>query len=229
LRYKYIIFDADGTLWDFEKAQAQALRGLFDALQVNWKSDFEDVYKTVNKKIWSELEKGLIAPNELSEERFRRYFGALNHKVDAAEASRLFLHYLSKGRGLIDGSEDVLLFLQQKGCRMLLLTNGLKAVQRPRHEQSPIKAFFEDIVISEEVGVAKPDPYIFEVAFGKLGNPEKSDVLMVGDNPSSDIKGGMDFGTDTCFYNPSGLAIPEKIKATYTIRKLEEIKNIVDK
>ncbi|MPM49279.1 Pyrimidine 5'-nucleotidase YjjG [bioreactor metagenome] len=50
---------------------------------------------------------------------------------------------------------------------------------------------------------------------------------MVGDTLTSDIKGGLDSGIDTCWYNPYGLQPSELIKSTYTIKELSELKEIL--
>jgi FMN phosphatase YigB (HAD superfamily) len=84
----------------------------------------------------------------------------------------------------------------------MILTNGLKDVQRSRLGQSEIGRYFSDIIISEEVGSAKPDGRIFDAAFEAMGRPQKTEVLIVGDSLTSDIQGGLDYGIDTCWFNP---------------------------
>jgi len=102
---------------------------------------------------------------------------------------------------LLDGAEQLIRSLAVDFL-MLLITNGLKEVQRPRFGRSPLLPFFEDIIISGEVGYAKPDPRIFDHAF--KGRPvDKAHILMIGDSLSSDIAGGQTWGVDTCWFNPA--------------------------
>ncbi len=108
----------------------------------------------------------------------------------------------------------------------MLITNGLAEVQRPRFAASSIRRHFEGLVISEEVGAAKPDPRIFDVAFAKMEDPKRTEVLMVGDSLSSDIKGGNDSGIDTCWFNPSGRNGEHGVEPKYEIRKLDELLDI---
>ena len=83
----------------------------------------------------------------------------------------------------------------------------------------------EAFVISEEVGVAKPDPAIFDVAFARMGQPAKSEVLIIGDSLSSDMQGGLNYGIDTCWYNPAGKTA--SLPVTYEIRQLDELLSIL--
>ena len=111
---------------------------------------------------------------------------------------------------------------------MLLVTNGLKEVKRPRFNASSIIKYFEGIVVSDEIGVAKPQKEYFDYAFQAAGNPLKEKVLMVGDSLSSDIKGGNDYGIDTCLYIKGEKSFSEKIKPKFTIGSLRELLNIVN-
>jgi len=103
------------------------------------------------------------------------------------------------------------------------VTNGLQAVQRSRLARSRISDFITDIIISEEVGAAKPQAAFFDAAFARLGQPAKSDVLIIGDSLTSDIQGGMDYGIDTCWYNPTNELLPDHLKVTYEIRHLRDL------
>lgn len=109
----------------------------------------------------------------------------------------------------------------------MLITNGLAAVQRPRFASSSIGRFFPEVVISEELGIAKPDPAIFDHAFERIGRPAKDRVLMVGDNLGSDILGGVNYGIDTCWFNPEAASNGHEVEPVYEIRFLREILEIL--
>ena len=112
---------------------------------------------------------------------------------------------------------------------MVLLTNGLKAVQRPRFARSALRECFHDVVISEEVGFAKPDPRIFDIAFERMGQPAKEEVLMVGDSLNADIRGGIGYGIDTCWFNPEGAPREggSELAIRYEIRHLGELASLI--
>jgi 2-haloacid dehalogenase len=96
-------------------------------------------------------------------------------------------------------------------------------VQRSRLEKSTINKYFSSIVISEEVGAAKPGKLIFNAAFEKMSHPLKKDVLIIGDSLSSDIKGGNDYGIDTCWFNPKQKPYESDIGTNYEIVKLYDV------
>ena len=100
-------------------------------------------------------------------------------------------------------------------------------MQNKRIRKSNISKYFDDIIISEEVKVAKPDAKIFELALNNVDYTNKSNLLMVGDSLTSDIQGGINFGIDTCWFNPNKIVNKTKIKPTYEISNLVELKDLV--
>jgi FMN phosphatase YigB (HAD superfamily) len=106
---------------------------------------------------------------------------------------------------------------------LALITNGIKEVQRPRFVQSALKDYFTVLIISEEVGTAKPDPAIFEAAFVQMGHPHRDEVLIIGDGLTSDIQGGYNYGIDTCWFNPTRAPRPVNIASQYEITHLTEL------
>jgi FMN phosphatase YigB (HAD superfamily) len=111
--------------------------------------------------------------------------------------------------------------------RLLLATNGIAVVQRARFSRSSIRRYFEDVVISDEIGVAKPQTEYMDEAFSRMGDPSKSEVLIIGDSLSSDITAGANYGIDTCWFNPGHLPLDGFPKPTFTIEDLSEIEAIV--
>ena len=110
---------------------------------------------------------------------------------------------------------------------MVILTNGMASVQRPRFELSPISKYFKDIIISEEEGCAKPSREIFDITFKRMGSPLLKQVLMVGDSLTSDIAGGNNYGIDTCWICHDSDSINES-SATFKISQLSELYNILE-
>ena len=82
-----------------------------------------------------------------------------------------------------------------------------------------MSALFQRVVISQEVGVAKPDPAIFQIA---LGGTAPDRALMIGDGISSDVLGANRAGVDVCWFNPTGKALPEGLHAEYEVRALAD-------
>jgi YjjG family noncanonical pyrimidine nucleotidase len=233
VRYDIVFLDADETLFDFSKAEGFALREAF-ALRGIAVSDYTVAeYDRINKGLWKAFERGETTQEKLKTERFRILFSGMGLDLDAAGFGHDYLELLSRGSFLFDGAEELCEYLA-RNCRLVLLTNGIARVQRPRFEASPILKYFEAVVISEEAGASKPDPAIFLHACERLGifSPgpeEKSRMIMVGDSTSSDIKGGIDFGIDTCWVNLRGVDDAEgwNAGAKHVIHALEELKAIL--
>lgn len=225
--YKLILADADDTLFDFERAEKFAFERSFIEIEHNLDVEgMKQKYNIINKLLWNEVEKGLLTSKQVRVERFRRLFHDLDVKFSADEFSELFIKYLSEGAFLLDGAEELCKYLSSK-YSLVIVTNGIKEVQLSRLKRSSIKEYISDIIISEEVGVSKPDPRIFEFALKKLNHSDKTSVLMIGDSLSSDIQGGINFGIDTCWFNPNNGENATTLKPTYQIQRINQLYGIL--
>ena len=110
---------------------------------------------------------------------------------------------------------------------MALVTNGLSEVQRARVDRLGIGEYFDAIVISAEVGVAKPGTEIFDIVFEALNFPSKESAVMVGDSLSSDMQGGTNYGIATCWYNPNGQSVQRADQLAHEIEDLTELLGVV--
>lgn len=229
MKYNTLIFDADDTLFDFKASEMEALEKTLIGYGVNYDKEYHlPIYKEINTKIWKELEDGKITQSELKIERFRRYCNHLNYTFDPYDFADKYMDNLSKSSILFHESLDLIKELHGK-YKLLIITNGLTKVQNGRIRNSLIAPYFNDIIVSEEVGVSKPNPEIFKIALENNQIENLSDILMIGDSLSSDIKGGINFGIDTCFYNPKKVLINGEIKPTYEISDLKSLLNVVSK
>jgi len=208
MRYSWILFDADGVLFDYDSAERQALHDAWELTGREYGADALATYKRVNKELWGRFERGALDQDRLKVLRFEMLLQELGAKADPGAMSDRYLESLGNNGGLLPGAREVLETLQGR-VGMAMITNGIAKVQRGRLAQSGIRKYFSSIIISAEVGAAKPDPRIFDHAFESIGRPDKSEVLMVGDSLSSDIMGGVGYGLDTCWINPSGAAPTE--------------------
>ena len=227
MKYTTILFDADGTLYDFDKAALEALKSSFEKYKLEWEDDIFERYEIVNKKIWEEFEKGLLTPSQIKTERFKIFFSQNKiNNVNPDEFSMDYLTFLSQNNFLFPYAEDIVKWCSEN-FDLALVTNGLAYVQNSRFKNSSLRKYFKHIVISEEIGAAKPHKEIFRHTFNLLNQKTKENVIIIGDNLNSDIKGGINFGIDTCWINPSGKENASEIKPTFTIKKLDELKNIL--
>jgi len=227
MKYKIILFDADGTLYDFDKAAVEALKSSFNKYDIEWTTERFKIYEEVNKKIWNDFEKGLITTKEIKTERFKRFFDVIGvENIDSIQFSKDYLEFLSQNNYLLDGAKDIVEWSSEK-FELAIVTNGLASVQNPRFKKSELRKYFKHIIISEEIGFAKPKREIFDYTFELFNNPNKDGVIIIGDNLTSDIKGGVDYGIDTCWFNPAKIKNNSGVLPTYEISNLNELERIL--
>ena len=225
--YAWLWFDADGTLFDYNRAEAAALRNTFDSLTLPFEDSYLDVYRRINHDLWQALERQEITQAVLRSRRFEQLVEAIQVSGSPERMSSVYVEQLSICSELMEGAYDVLQALYEKS-QIAIVTNGLQTVQRGRLEHSSIRPFISELIISEEIGAAKPGAVFFDAAFERCGSPAKQDVLIIGDSLTSDIRGGLDYGIDTCWYHPSGESKPQGWAITYEIRELRDLLQIVD-
>jgi 2-haloacid dehalogenase len=222
-KYHGFILDADNTLFDFHRAERSAL---FETLQALpgfiYSEQVYAAYHRINEILWRAFENAELDQESLKQVRFHRLLESLGIEGDARQLSRDYLIRLSRKDFLLPHALEVLEALSRKAS-LLLLTNGLAEVQRGRIARAGVEIFFADIIISEEVGLAKPDPRIFMLAVARLRLPAYA-ILCVGDNPSSDIGGAKQAGLDTCLLmdplRRPAVGDPEPDYMIYDLREL---------
>ncbi len=223
--YRYLLFDADGTLFDFDSAETWAFDATCKELGIEPTEQKLLDYKEANRQVWKEFELGTIDIDRLQTERFARFFLAQGIDADPFKAGRRFADYLSLAGQLYPETIPLLEELQERGYRLSLITNGISKVQHGRLDSSKTKNYFDVICISEEVGVQKPKKEFFDTFFdlANLKETDKRHCLVIGDSLSSDILGGNNAGIDTCWYNPAGKSGDPDIQPTYEIGLLQEL------
>jgi 2-haloacid dehalogenase len=225
MTYTWLLFDADDTLFDFPRAEANALRWTLEQVGLPFETPYFEIYSRHNLAVWKEFERGEVTSAELRTRRFRLFFDEVGFAADPEAVSPLYLRNLARGTDLLPGAEEVIRFLKPR-FRLALVTNGLADVQNPRLARSVLADCFEKVFISEEVGAAKPSIAYFDAVFGAIGNPPKNEVLIIGDSLSSDMQGGLGYGIDTCWYNPARKTTD--LPVTYQISQLLELIQILD-
>lgn len=227
MKYKVILFDADETLFDFKKAEKEAFKNSMLELDIEYDENYHfATYKEINTAIWKELEEGLITQAKLKTERFRRLIEKLNLNFNENDFSDAYMKHLAAGSFLFDGATELIEDLSSKYI-LSIVTNGLTSVQEGRLKKSVIAKYFKDIVISEEVGISKPNPEIFEYALSNIEGVNKNEILMIGDSLSSDIRGGINYGIDTCWFNIHKEKNNSGLSPTYEVSSYKELADLL--
>ena len=205
--YRGVLLDADNTLFDYDRAEAEALEETF-ALAVPDvpRSQAVAAYREINARYWKLFEQGSITAKGLQAGRWADLFQRLGKSGDPSEAAAIYVARLSTKTHFLPGASEFVRELA-RSARLCLITNGLSRVQRGRLAGSGIEGHFAAVLISEELGFAKPDPRFF-LAAGTALNLPASQLLCVGDNPAADIAGARGAGIDACWFSPSGAPWP---------------------
>ena len=222
-KYTTLLFDADGTLFDYDRAEREALLNTFKHFSVPHDEDeIVTGYRLINNELWRQFESGMISLPELRAERFARLFKSLGLDLDPHKFGEIYILKLGECSVLLPTAIELLEELKGK-YRMALVTNGIAVVQRRRIKKAGLDRYFRLIVISEEIGYPKPDPLFFDITLKKLDNPDKDEVLIIGDSLTSDIAGGNLSGIDTCWFNPESKDNEGEFQSTYSIKKLLDL------
>ena len=225
-RYQWVLFDADHTLFDFDRSARASIESTAKEFGIDKPLDYAD-YHEINMRCWEAYEKGEMDRDTLRYKRFQLFFEMKGVSADPVTFHDRYLEKLPHLPFLMDYASDILGHLHGR-VRMAIVTNGLPEVQRPRLEIARLTHLFDVIQVAGEVGVAKPDRSYFDLLFEQMGNPDKQDVIIVGDSTTSDIKGGSDYGIDTCWFNPDGLENRSGVRPTFEIRHLSELHHILE-
>ena len=226
MRYDVLLADADGTLFDFHAGERAALFETLAAFAIPPGDEVAGLYSRVNQSHWKKLERGETTQQRLRVERFADFLyelGALevvHPAVDPQAMSATFVEALSRQRVPMPGAAD---FLRRVSAAMpvYLVTNGIATVQRGRFEHSALRPYFTDILISEELGHFKPDPFMLLEAMRRAGVADKRRAVMLGDSVTADIAAAVNAGVDSILFT-AGEPAPQGHPATYAVKTLAQ-------
>ncbi len=226
MRYDTILFDADGTLFDFLRCEDSAIRATFADFDIEPSDDLVRSYSQINDSLWKMLERGEIEKSVLLYRRFELFCEKHGFVRDSKAMAKKYMKELSDQAYFLDGAKELCASLSGK-LRMYIVTNGVDFIQRNRYKKSGLDEYFEDMFISGEIGYEKPSVKYFDAVSEKIPNFSKENTLIVGDSLTSDIRGGINYSLDTCWYNPSGKDAPADMDITYIAKSFDDIYNFI--
>ena len=225
MTYKFLLFDLDHTLLDFDTAEDVALTQLLKEEGVEDIQAYKDYYVPMNKLLWKDLELKMITKKELVNTRFAKLFAHFGIEKDGTYLAERYQFFLSKQGQTFPGVEDLLRKLISQGYELYAATNGITYIQTGRLKQSGISPFFKEIFISEQLHTQKPDAEFYEKIGARIPNFNKNHALMIGDSLSADIQGGNNAGIDTIWYNPHHLENKTQAQPTYEVHSYKDLLN----
>lgn len=221
---QHIFFDLDHTLWDFDKNSALTFEVIFkeQKLKINLQ-EFLDAYTPINENYWKLYRDNKISKEDLRTGRLKDCFESLKYQISPVIIDNLstqYIHFLPGFNNLLEDAHDTLQYLEPK-YKLHIITNGFEEVQQNKLENSKISSFFRTVTTSEEAGVKKPHPGIFNLALEKSG-ALPSNSLMIGDSYEADILGANNIGMHSVYFD---YYQKEDDLPTLKIKKLNELKH----
>ncbi len=221
---EHVFFDLDHTLWDFDKNSELAFKEVFEKQRIALDlTDFLEVYKPINFKYWELYRNNSVTKEALRFGRLKDSFESLKFETADATIDAIaedYIEYLPKNNHLLEGGMELLIALKDK-YRLHIITNGFEEVQYKKMLASGIHGYFETITTSEEAGVKKPHPQIFETAVSK-SKASISRSVMIGDNLEADIIGAHTYGLKVIHLDPHG---DSPLHPYPKVQKLNELLN----
>ena len=223
MKFPYLLFDADDTLFDFPKAAARAFSAMCRSNGVPDTLDTRALYHRINQELWAAFDRGEVSKDYVTLERFVRFFQALKLPRDPDKCNRDYLTALGAGVYPLPHAEAVCRELVRRGHKLYIVTNAVASVQRSRLQGSVFADLITDAFISEDAGASKPDPAYYAYVRSRIPGLTPENGLVIGDSLSTDIQGANNAGLPCCWYNPAGKARPEDLRIDYEIRDLREL------
>lgn len=231
--YKAIFLDWDDTIGDWTTAEHKALQDIYQTYRLDRLyptfEDYLNAYKPYNLELWGMYGRGEVTKDRLHLQRFLRPIEGLPITDDALrdlahEIGAEFLRLTNKYFCLMPNAEQVVKYLANR-YPLTIISNGFKEVQYYKFEHSGLAPYFTHTLISEEVGINKPQPEIFTIALERNGI-SAAEAVMIGDSYSSDIAGAKAAGIDQVWIRGDGLPVTGET-ATYIVSKFTEVMEIV--
>lgn len=225
MKYRYLLVDNDNTLMDFNMAEKYALAETLASAGLPVDEETTAAYHRINDALWKALERGETTQAELKVERFAQLLDYLNKpRSTAAELGAAYAENLGNHADLLPGAMEFMEAVCGK-VKIALVSNGISRIQRHRLSLCPFTPMLDAVVISEEIGVSKPDPAMIDKALEMLGCADKREAVMLGDSLSADIGAAVNAGVDSIWLSAKGLTSD---KATYCVKTLAEALQIIE-
>ena len=229
--YKFLLFDIDGTLMDFECDKNYAFRYMYATSGLEQThpltEELMEIYERCNIRWWQRFEQGLCTKPELYNNRFVDFFTEANlPMLDPNRINGLYFDALGKTGTLFPGAKELLSTLSQH-YDIYIVTNGNASSQQTRMERSGILRYIKDYFISETAGAAKPDKRYFDYVLARIPGAKPADCIVIGDSLTSDMLGAVNAGMDSIWYNPQHTANTPPTFVTYEAENYSDILQIL--
>jgi putative hydrolase of the HAD superfamily len=230
MRYKHLFFDLDHTIWDFDKNAEETLHELYQTyklqdLGLHSADKFIETYTANNHQLWADYHLGKITKQVLRETRFSKTFIDLGISPERIphQFEDDYVNICPTKTNLFPKTHETLTYLKNK-YNMHVISNGFKESTEMKIQNNGLDIYFDNVIISEIVGINKPDRAIFDHALN-LADAQVSESMMIGDSIEADIRGAQGIGMKAIYFNPEGREAPQDVE--HQIKCLSELTEIL--
>ena len=221
---KAVLIDIDDTIFDFEKCSKNSFLKTLEKFNLKFKEEDFSYFNKVNDILWTKQKLGEINIKEVFIKRdylMGKYF---NIDIEKGLFNDLFVKFLYDEIEMVDGIEDLLLYLSDK-YKIFTASNGIFKMQENRLKKSNLDKYFDNVFVSDKIGFEKPDKKFFQKIMD-LTKFSNDDLIMIGDSIKSDIIGAKNSKIKSIYFNKEDKKISDK-NFTYQVKNLSEIKKIL--
>lgn len=221
---KAVLIDIDDTIFDFEKCSKNSFLKTLEKFNIKFKEEDFSYFNKVNDILWTKQKLGEINIKEVFIKRdylMGKYF---NIDIEKGLFNDLFVKFLYDEIEMVDGIEDLLLYLSDK-YKIFTASNGIYKMQENRLKKSNLDKYFDNVFVSDKIGFEKPDKKFFQKIMD-LTKFSNDDLIMIGDSIKSDIIGAKNSKIKSIYFNKEDKKISDK-NFTYQVKNLSEIKKIL--
>ena len=224
---EFLFLDLDDTILDFHKAEHIALEKTFRFFGLEPDEAVMALYSRINREHWQRLERKELTREQVLVGRFAVLFEQCGIVAEPEQVARKYEDLLSIGHYFLPGAEEALQSLSKK-YKLYLASNGTAKVQAGRLASAGISKYFQEIFVSQEMGVNKPDKEYFDRCAARIPGFDPKKAMMVGDSLTSDIQGGINAGMKTVWVNGRNYPRPENIIPDYEIQSLSQLEQLLE-
>ncbi|MFY7843426.1 MAG: YjjG family noncanonical pyrimidine nucleotidase [Rhabdochlamydiaceae bacterium] len=198
--YEALLFDLDDTLLDFQQAEYKALSSVhrlyFSSIPY---TQFFHVFKTLNHFLWQGVNRQYWLPGFVEEKRFSYLLEEFSMNLESKNIESFYQSCLLKFTDWLPHAKEALIALG-KLYKIVIVTNGFTDIQKRKCQKMGLYDLIDLLIVSQEWGVSKPNPKIFQKAIESVGCYSEK-ALVIGDSLESDHKGAVNAGVDFCWVN----------------------------
>ena len=220
-----VFIDVDDTLLDFHEGAKDAMKRGFLEAGLTYKKEMFETFSTINDSLWRKIETKEITRDELYRIRWKLVFDAISIDFDGEEFEEIFLRMLRTSSVPVPYAIELMQYLSGK-YTVCVASNAPHDQQLLRMENVGLTPYIDHVFTSERFGYEKPSVKFFDCCFDILKDVKKDQVIIIGDSVTADIKGGIDYGIKTCWFNYRNKPA-QGIQPDYTIDKLEDLLKIL--